>query len=85
MSNSKPKHTPGICSICTKQIYDHFGVMLCNECRDKLPPLFLTAPELLEALEVALETLLEQPELVGDADMSMRTMKAAIAKARGES
>lgn len=46
--------------------------------------LIAAAPDMLEALEVALETLLEQPDLVGDADMSVRTIKSAIAKARGE-
>ena len=54
-----------------------------GESREANARLIAAAPELLEALEVALETLLEQPELVGDADISIRTIKAAIAKATG--
>lgn len=92
MSNLKPKHTPGICSICTKQIYDHFGVMLCNECRSKLPPRFAVAPELLEALESTVTALraavadrIEDKKYAYELKLQIFHAERAVAKARGES
>jgi hypothetical protein len=96
---NKPKHTKGPWDTVIRQ--DHKGtigyvgpvenfkiiaeVICSNPEGSANARLIASAPELLEALEVALAFILEQPDLVGDDDFTVSTLRDAIAKAKGES